>query len=261
MTRGNFSFREVVLAQASINGRDTIVAAVQTIVAHEFRNTDLLVQALTHSSFSNENSSSSEPKVPPEIPDNERLEFLGDAVIGLVVARCLMDMFPNACEGKLSRWRSSLVSRKTLAEMSAELKLGELILLGRGERRTGGAEKRSILAAVLEAVVGALYLDGGMEKATEFLRTIYAKWFESLTDLNDQVFRMLDKKTHLQERTQQLYRTTPEYRLVEAWGAEHEKFFRIEILIAGEVIARGDGRSKKEAEQQAADRALEVMGI
>lgn len=238
-----------------------MIATIQRMVSHEFRSTDLLVQALTHSSYSNENSSSFEREVVPEIPDNERLEFLGDAVIGLVVARRLMDLFPLACEGKLSRWRSSLVSRKTLAEMAAELGLGDLILLGRGERRTGGAEKRSILAAVLEAVVGALYLDGGMETVTEFLVRIYANWFDSLTDGNDQVFRMLDKKTHLQERTQHMYRTTPEYRLVEAWGAEHEKFFRVEILISGEVIARGDGRSKKEAEQQAAHMALEAMGL
>lgn len=220
-----------------------------------------MLQALTHSSFSNEKAAHSDHAFRASLPDNERFEFLGDAVIGLVVAKALMEKFPNACEGKLSRWRSSLVSRKTLAEMAVRLGLGELVLLGRGERRTGGAEKRSILAAVLEAVVGALYLDGGLEVATLFLNEVYQEWFLQLSDQDDLVIRMMDRKTHLQERTQHQYRSTPEYRLVEAWGAEHEKNFRVEILIAGKVIAQGDGKSKKEAEQHAAQVAIEVLGF
>lgn len=196
-----------------------------------------------------------------EIPDNERLEFLGDAVIGLAVARQLMELFPEASEGKLSRWRSSLVSRKTLAEIAIELRLGDYLMLGRGERRTGGAEKRSILAAALEALVGAVYLDGGIDAAAGFLNRIYRNWFDSLLSGDDHSLRMLDRKTSLQEKTQQLYRTTPEYRLVGSWGAEHEKHFRVEILIAGQVVATGDGRSKKEAEQQAASAALSAMEI
>jgi len=178
-----------------------------------------------------------------------------------VVAQQLMRLFPGASEGRLSRWRSSLVSRKTLAEMAGELGMSEWIMLGRGERRTGGAEKRSILAAALEALVGALYLDAGIEKASEFLIEVYQTSFQAIAQGDELSLQMVDRKTHLQERTQQLYRTTPEYRLVESWGAEHEKNFRIEIRIAGEVIASGDGRSKKEAEQQAAEQALEKMGI
>lgn len=252
---------EVRLASlVDIEGREGLISAVERLVNHQFRDANLLIQALTHSSYSNENSTHAE-NARREIPDNERFEFLGDAVIGLVVAKALMERFPDACEGRLSRWRSSLVSRKTLAEISLELRMGDLILLGRGERRTGGAEKRSILAAVLEAVVGAVYVDGGLEKATEFLEDIYQGWFDRLLDGDDSAIRMLDRKTHLQERTQQVYRSTPEYRLVESWGAEHEKNFRVEILIAGEVVARGDGRSKKEAEQSAAQAALEVLGF
>lgn len=231
---------------------------VERLVGHAFRDRALLLQSLTHSSYSNENATSAAHAFPQ---DNERLEFLGDAVIGLVVAQILMDRFPDACEGKLSRWRSSLVSRKTLAEIAIELNLGDYLRLGRGERRTGGAEKRSILAAGLEAVVGALYLDGGLERASAFLSRIYAPWFGSLGNGDESVFKMLDKKTHLQEKTQSQYKTTPVYRLVDVWGLEHEKHFRVEILIGERVVARGDGRSKKEAEQNAASLALETLGF
>ncbi len=172
-----------------------------------------------------------------------------------------MELFPEASEGKLSRWRSSLVSRKTLAEIAQELRLGDCVRLGRGERQTGGTEKRSILAAVLEAVVGSVYLDGGIEPAANFLRNIYEGLLKGITDGNDSTFSLIDKKTHLQEKTQSLYKTAPVYRLVEAWGPEHQKFFRVEIVIDGRVVARGDGRSKKDAEQQAASLALELLGF
>lgn len=193
--------------------------------------------------------------------DNERLEFLGDAVIGLVIAELLMEKFPDACEGRLSRWRSSLVSRKTLADIAAELKLGEFLLLGKGERRTGGAEKRSILAAVFEAVIGAVYLDGGLAGVKPFLSQIYEPWFVTLSHGEDASLSLLDKKTHLQERTQSLYKTTPLYRLVEVWGLEHEKNFRVEIVVGDRVLAKGEGRSKKEAEQNAASVALDILDL
>lgn len=228
-------------------------------MGYEFRQPGLLLQSLTHSSFSNERSVGGTACDLPK--DNERLEFLGDAVIGLIVAEILMGRFPDACEGKLSRWRSSLVSRKTLAEISATINLGDYLLLGRGERRTGGAEKRSILAGGLEAVVGALYLDGGVGAASDFLERLYAPWLGSLGDGENAIFKTLDKKTHLQEKTQSVYKTTPIYRLVEVWGLEHEKNFRVEILIGEKVVAHGDGRSKKEAEQNAASVALLALGI
>jgi ribonuclease III len=170
-------------------------------------------------------------------------------------------LFPDASEGKLSRWRSSLVSRKTLAEIALHLGLGDLVLLGRGERQTGGAEKRSILAAVLEALVGAIYLDGGLEAVATFLINVYRPLFAELESGDDSMLKLMDKKTHLQERTQSLYKAAPLYRLVEAWGPEHEKVFRVEIIIDGRVVARGDGRSKKDAEQQAASIALELLGF
>lgn len=231
-----------------------------------FRSKEVALEALTHSSFSNEGpefvgEGAAALPTNTSFCDNERLEFLGDAVIGLVVAKNLMQLFPQASEGKLSRWRSSLVSRKTLAEIAWQLKLGTLVLLGRGERQTGGSEKRSILAAVLEAIVGAIFRDGGIEPAEKFLVSIYAPLFQMLGEGDEQLFRLMDKKTHLQEKTQSLYKAAPQYRLIGAWGPEHEKFFRVEIVIDGKVVAQGDGRSKKDAEQQAASLALEILGF
>lgn len=232
---------------------------ISRITSHCFKCRDLLLQSLTHSSYSNERYALNPGSKP--CPNNERLEFLGDAVIGLLIGERLMELFPDASEGKLSRWRSNLVSRKTLAEIAGGLKLGEIVFLGRGERQTGGMEKRSILAAVFESLVGALYLDGGIECCRQFMNSVYSSFFLQLEKGDDALIKLTDKKTHLQEKTQSLYKVAPLYRLVEAWGPEHEKVFRVEIVIEGRVIARGDGRSKKEAEQEAASIALEILGI
>lgn len=238
--------------------QEAVLSLSQSKLDHRFNDEALLLQAVTHSSFFNEKNSQ---KAQIEA-DNERLEFLGDAVIGLVVAQSLMQQFPNASEGKLSRWRSSLVSRKTLAEIALSLGMNDWILLGRGERRAGGAVKVSILAGVFEAVVGALYLDGGLDKAFQFLKDSYAPWLTALTELKESEARKLfDMKTHLQEKTQELYRTVPTYKLVDTWGPEHEKIFKVEIQIIGRSVAHGEGRSKKEAEQKAAQTALEILGF
>lgn len=211
-----------------------------------------MIEALTHSSFRNEQGIDT---------DNERLEFLGDAVIGLVIGERLWCQFPNSPEGQLSRWRSQLVSRKSLADLSKEAGMGSWILLGKGEERSGGADKKSILAGVFESVVGALYLDGGLEKARNFLLTVYKSSLDLLS-VDDVTYRKeLDQKTFLQEVTQSRNGTTPLYRVVDVWGLEHEKNFRVEIEIAGQVIAQGEGRSKKEAEQRAAQTALETYGL
>lgn len=240
-----------------IKGWPELLAQVQQLIHYDFKDATLLREALTHSSFSNEDR-----KLNPTLSalsDNERLEFLGDAVIGLVVAQLLMERFRDASEGKLSRWRSYLVSRRHLAEIAAETSLGEAILLGQGERRTGGAEKRSILAAALEAIVGAVYFDGGLEAATPLLRRLFHRALETLALHPQAPVPSLDNKTYLQEVTQSLYKSTPAYRLVDAWGPEHEKTFRVEILVDGKFMGTGDGRSKKEAEQRAASLALEGL--
>ncbi|MCB0403679.1 MAG: ribonuclease III [Bdellovibrionales bacterium] len=232
--------------------------AVETLLGYAFLSRSILLQAMTHSSYANELANNASPVL---LENNERLEFLGDAVIGLIVARALMERFPDASEGRLSRWRSSLVSRKTLAAIAADLGVGDHLLLGRGELRTGGNEKRSILAAALEALVGALYVDGGIDVAGEFLMTIYEPWFSSLHEGDETMFKLMDKKTHLQERTQSIFRCTPIYQIVDSWGPEHEKIFRVEIIINEKVVAQGDGRSKKDAEQQAAGLALEILKL
>lgn len=238
------------------------VRSVESLASYSFKDPATLVEALTHSSYFNEATAIQAPVAPVAPSDNERLEFLGDAVIGLVVARGLMERFRSASEGLLSRWRSQLVSRKTLAEIAQRLGLGDYLLLGKGERRTGGAEKYSILSSALEAVVAALYLDGGIEAATQFLERVYQPLFNELQMEPETGNGMLqDSKTMLQERSQACYRVAPAYRVVESWGPEHEKFFRVEVAVQGKAITDGYGRSKKEAEQNAARVALEILGF
>lgn len=229
---------------------------VQQHLGHCFTDPALLRRALTHSSYANEKYDASLSKD----ANNERLEFLGDAVLGLCVAQELMILFPEANEGTLSRWRSSLVSRKSLAELATEMELNQFLLLGKGEHNTGGGEKRSILAGVFEAVIGALFVDGGIEAASLFIKRAYQSRFQSLLRGDVKlILKLTDKKTVLQEKTQERFKAIPTYRVTESWGLEHEKYFRVEISIGKQVVASGEGRSKKEAEQRAASVALERL--
>lgn len=229
-----------------------LLTVIEETLGHSFVNVELLSEALVHSSYKNERSLKK---------DNERLEFLGDAVIGLVIGEALWEKYRGASEGQLSRWRSQLVSRKSLADLSIMAGMGKWVFLGIGEERSGGAEKRSILAGVFESVVGALYLDGGLEKARAFLLRLYETSFSTLSEDDLSYRKELDQKTFLQEITQSKHGTTPLYRVIDVWGLEHEKNFKVEIEIAGKVIATGEGRSKKEAEQKAAQGALEAYGL
>ncbi len=238
-----------------IDGWPKLLEQVQSLLCYEFGNAEWAREALTHSSYSNEDRKLNSSL--PGLSDNERLEFLGDAVIGLVVAQLLMERFPDATEGKLSRWRSYLVSRRHLAELAAEMGLGSHLLLGQGERRTGGAEKRSILAAAFEALVGAVYLDGGLEVTTLLLQRVLQNAVRHLDADPGAPVPSLDNKTFLQELTQSLYKSTPLYKLVSTSGPEHEKTFRVEIQVDGKSLGTGEGKSKKEAEQRAAALALE----
>jgi len=231
---------------------EEIVAEMGLVLGHPFQNGALLLEALTHSSFKNEHNLRR---------DNERLEFLGDAVIGLIIGEKLWTQFPSSSEGQLSRWRGQLVSRKMLADLALQLGMGRWVLLGKGEEKSGGAQKRSILAGIFESVIGALYLDGGLDRAKAFLVKVYQPFLEALTEDDTQYRKELDQKTFLQEITQSRHGSTPIYRVIDVWGLEHEKSFKVEIEIAGSVLATGQGRSKKEAEQRAAQEALEVMGL
>lgn len=213
-----------------------------------FKDPALLQQALVHSSYVNEN-----PESAPE--SNERLEFLGDAVLGLVVADDLFAAYPDQDEGKLTELRTHLVRRDTLAKAARRLKLGEALLLGRGEEVGGGRGRPTNLAHAYEAVVGAIFLDGGLTGARRFVRRSLSSEF----DLGaDRVFPM-DPKSRLQEISQSRYQTTPLYRVVEAEGPDHARRFTVEVVINDRTLGTGKGRSKQQAEKEAAREALKRL--
>lgn len=212
----------------------------------DFRDPALLKRSLTHRSFHNENPAESEGH-------NERLEFLGDAVLDLALSDLLMRQFPEQPEGDLSKYRASLVNESELAEIALELKFHEFMRLGKGELNTGGSQKPRLLASVFEAFVGALYLDAGFQRAYEFLKEVFTPRFAALaTDGKDRDF-----KTRLQERAQEQHRQTPAYDLVEEAGPDHNKTFVVSVRLGAQELATGKGRSKKQAEQEAARKALE----
>lgn len=204
----------------------------------------LLTEALTHRSYVNEN--------PGAGGDNERLEFLGDAVLGLVINEYLFRRFPDRPEGVLAKIKSVLVSDVTLAGIAEEIGLGGHLLLGLGEERSGGRTRKANLENTLEAVIGAVYLDGGLPRAAAFIHRIFSPHFERI--LGDDFY--LDYKTLLQERVQQHMKMTPQYTVLEEHGPEHKKEFIVEVTVNGKRIARGSGLSKKSAEQTAAREAL-----
>jgi ribonuclease-3 len=222
--------------------------AFQHRLEYQFRQRRLLVAALTHKSYLNEARGSEET-------DNERLEFLGDAVLDLVVSEYLVHAFPDAAEGELSKLRSRLVSGKTLSRVAKRIGLGDLLRLGRGETKTQGHSKPSILADALEAVFAAVYLDGGHEAAA---RCVKAMFSEELA-FCDQTLAKGDYKTDLQELCQREFEMLPHYRTIRETGPDHEKMFEVEILIHGDHYGVGVGKSKKEAEQLAAKQALEKV--
>jgi len=221
---------------------------IQRRIEYRFRQPRLLLEALTHKSYLNEVRESKES-------DNERLEFLGDAVLDLVVSEYLLHAFPEAAEGELSKLRARLVSEKTLARVAKKIGLGEPLRLGRGETKTQGRSKPSILADALEAVFAGVYLDGGLEAAAQCVKTTFSDELASC----DRSLAKGDFKTELQELCQRDFAMLPQYRTIRATGPDHEKLFEVEILIRGERYGVGAGLSKKEAEQVAAKQALEKL--
>jgi len=213
-----------------------------------FRQESLLEQAFVHLSYLNENPSFGRPS-------NERLEFLGDAVLNFIVTEKLYEEFPKLPEGELTEIRASLVCRDTLAELAYSLKLGDWLLLGRGEEANGGRAKTSNLANAMEALVGALYLDQGLAKARRFILRQFKPELEKIKAGKTPP----NYKALVQELIQGQKRPTPVYRLVEATGPDHSKQFTVEILVDGEALGRGIGKSKKVAESQAARAAWEKL--
>jgi ribonuclease-3 len=220
-------------------------ARLEAALGHVFADELLLVEALTHRSFANDRGLD---------VTNERLEFLGDAVLGMVAAEWLFRRHSERPEGDLARAKSALVSAAPLAGYALRLDLGSVVRLGQNEARTGGRQRPSVLADVLEAVFGAVHLDAGVDAARRVIER-YLAWAEGEVD-----WRQRDAKTELQERLQAAGRPLPDYVVVGEAGPDHDKLFTCEARVAGEVLGRGEGRTKKEAQQHAAAAALERLG-
>ena len=223
--------------------------ALQQAIGYRFRDRGLLEHAMTHTSRANEDVSGG-------VVDNESLEFLGDAVLGFVVADLLFRDFPEYDEGQKSKTKAAVVSTTTLARQAERLNLGEHLLLGRGEEKTGGRHKHALLADGYEALIAAIYLDGGIEHARAF---ITRQFTPLLDDARRAGVAGQDFKSALQELLQAREMPLPEYRLVAAFGPDHRKQFEIEVVVRGEPLASATGSSKKDAEQEAARAALEKL--
>ena len=222
---------------------------VESALGQRFQAPDLLEQALVHRSFLNEQGGA-------PAYSYERMEFLGDAVLGLVVAAELYRFYPELTEGELTKSRAALVRRETLAGVARRLGLGECVVLGKGEEATGGRDRDSTLAAVFEAVVGAVYLDRDYEEARQFVLRVMA---EELSTSFQQVSPPEDPKSRLQEYLQALGHSSPRYRLVAAEGPDHNPIFTVEALAEEEILGVGQGHKKVDAERAAARDALDKL--
>jgi ribonuclease-3 len=224
---------------------------LQRAIDYRFRDRGLLEHAMTHTSRANEDVSGG-------VVDNESLEFLGDAVLGFVIADLLFREFPASSEGDKSKMKAALVSTGALARQAERLQLGDHLLLGRGEEKTGGRRKQALLADGYEALIAAIYLDGGVEQARAFIGREFAPL---VAELREGSFSGQDHKSTLQEFLQSHDRPLPEYRLAGTIGPDHRKQFRVEVVVNGDALAEGVGPSKKEAEQEAARHALQKLRI
>jgi ribonuclease-3 len=227
--------------------RSSLLKKLKVKLGYRFKDDSLLDAALCHSSYAHE-----QPELSGQ--SNERLEFLGDAVLELVVTHLLYERFPQASEGQLSKTRSGVVNESRLAATARRLGLGEFLLLGRGEETQNGCDKPSILADALEAVVAAVYLDGGLEAA----RGAVAELLGPAVEQAIVYAHNKDYKTRLQEKVQEAVHKTPHYRIISTDGPAHDKTFQVVAEIDGQAVAEGSGRSRKEAEQDAAQRGLEL---
>lgn len=223
------------------------MTALEERLGYSFRNRALLETALTHSSYANENRASG-------IVCNERLEFLGDSILGVTVADFLYRHFPDMPEGRMTRLRAELVCEQSLHRVALELHLGDYLRLGKGEEHNGGRKRASILSDAVEAVIAAMYLDAGMETAAGF---IHRCLLDDVRAIETPTFT--DYKTSLQELVQRHSGQVLSYELVGEEGPDHAKTFRVQVCLNGDPIGRGTGRTKKEAEQAAAANALEAL--
>lgn len=225
--------------------------AIERVIGYHFQRPHLLDEALTHKSFVNENRTKDRRQ-------NERLEFLGDAVLSLIISEHLAAGLPHCTEGALSKLKAQLVSEPSLAKAAKRLELGVLLRLGKGEELSKGREKHSLLANAMEALIAAVYLDGGLEASREFTLRIFGEELRTIQELQGES-ELEDYKTRLQELCQKRYDTLPRYVTVRESGPDHRKTFEVELSIRGDLVGTGRGLSKKEAEQMAAKQALEQM--
>ena len=223
-----------------------MIKDLEVAIGYRFNNISLLQNALAHSSYANERWHDS-------LKSNERLEFLGDSILGMVTAEYLYRNFPNRPEGDLTRMRADMVCERSLAVAAEKIGLGKHLLLGNGEEIGGGRQRDSILADAVESVIAACFLDGGMEAARQFINTFV------LTEIPTQKLRNTDHKTALQELVQQKKNQTLTYALVGESGPDHDKQFVVEVSLNGKVVGKGIGSSKKRAEQDAAKAAIEAL--
>lgn len=224
------------------------ISSIEAALNLTFRDKALLRRALTHRSYINEN---------PDylLEDNERLEFLGDAVLDFITGEYLYHRFPEMAEGRLTNLRSALVRTETLAQFAVELKLGDHLFLGRGEEESGGRGRLAILCDAFEALLGALYLDNGLEATREFVYQVIEPTLQEIMSLDT----AKDAKSRLQELAQSHFRITPVYRTVKEEGPDHAKEFTVEAVIGDKIYGQGQGFSKQTAAQAAAEQALDVL--
>lgn len=223
-----------------------MIKDLETAIGYRFHNLSLLQNALTHSSYANERWHNS-------LLSNERLEFLGDSVLGMLVAEYLFRHFPSRPEGELTRMRADMVCEKTLAAAADRIGLGEYLLLGRGEEQCGGRSRDSILADAMESVIAACFLDGGLDAALKFVQQFI------LVEVPVSKLHNADYKTQLQELVQQKKNQVLSYTLAGQSGPDHDKRFDVEVSLNGAVVGSGSGSSKKRAEQMAARKAIETL--
>ena len=228
------------------NSRETVEKALD----YRFRDINRFVEALTHKSFSNEQISPNPP------PHNERLEFLGDAVLELIVSDHIFQRFPDMDEGQLTRIRAEVVNEKSLARIGRDIGLGDCLLLGKGEEQSGGRQKASLIADAFEALLGAVFFDGGFDQARNVVMPLF------VASINQAARRKegMDFKTRLQEWLQARKLGVPSYTMISSEGPDHKKIFTSQVSCSGKVLGQGRGKTKKAAEQEAARQALQDSG-
>ena len=220
---------------------------LETSLGYSFQDSALLAEAMTHRSYANEFHAE-------DLPDNERLEFLGDAVLDLVISQSLMETLPDSPEGELTRIRAEVVALPSLSRLAMSLDIGSGLLLGRGEENSGGRQKPSLLADALEALFGAIFTDGGFDAAKAVILPLFVTLLQQASSDDGQ-----DHKSRLQELLQSTRRALPVYRLVDASGPAHERVYRVDVLIDDNTYGSGQGRTKKSAEQHAAQATLAML--